>query len=188
MLWDNFHRFILFHHIQFQLLVLTATPNLKLNVTTAFQIICNLQKRSTAIMDRTNSTKSNTRNRNGRCSRSISSPSRSDNVGFSVHQRTNSHLALVGNVGNYWQTYPIHHSSSNSFFGDVAGCTYYQQPWNPNFFQNYNTCPMTSSSGLHGQYRRTHTIPPPRNCTPDMRNDKSKFCFILYIYNFLFFD
>ncbi|XP_044749357.1 protein angel homolog 2-like isoform X2 [Coccinella septempunctata] len=171
MLLNNFHKLILFHQIQFQLLLLTAAPNLKSNAT--FQIICNLQKRSTAIMDRKNFTKSESKNQKGRCSRSVSSPSRTDHGGSLVPQRTKSQLGIDNCADTNWQTFSIPNLVANPYF-DAAGGTYFQQPWNPNFFLNFNRCPIPSSSNVNHQYRRTHTLPPPLNYNTDVKGDKKR--------------
>ncbi|KAK9875648.1 hypothetical protein WA026_009446 [Henosepilachna vigintioctopunctata] len=164
MLWNTFHKFVLFHHIQFQLFVLTTTPNLKINATATFQIICNLQKRNKFIMDIKNVSKPSQKNsKNGRLPRSYSSPSGQHIRNAVEPQRAQSQL-IVGinkDQNTSWQTYHLPHFPINHVHN---GFPLLQQPWNSNFqsggnltsnrvYINPHMYPVPSSSGINHQYQ-----------------------------------
>ncbi|XP_045478732.1 protein angel homolog 2-like isoform X1 [Harmonia axyridis] len=149
--------------------VLTATPNLKINTTAAFQIICNLQKRnkSATIMDPKNVNEAEHENQKGRCPRSFSSPSRTDNVSLIAPQRTISQLGINRNVEiPYWQMYQVPTAPNfmvNPYIGAAAAGAYFQNPWNKNFFLNINSFPVPPTSSINSQYKKAQTVPPFRN-------------------------
>ncbi|KAL3266030.1 hypothetical protein HHI36_010217 [Cryptolaemus montrouzieri] len=162
MLWNTVDKLILFHQVHFQFLVLTTIPNLKVNATATFQIICTLQRLTRAMMDSNICKPDQNVQKNQRYPRSTSSPSGKQGKRTVGPQRAQSQM-FVGDhyENNVWPPYTCYNFAENFVHNGYNGFFHRQQSGGNNFHvgQNPNliyanpcVCPVPSSSNMNYQY------------------------------------